>query len=123
MPTCCLAADFVSINAALFAASRLIERGAVFLGRGGQCVAGTDLARRGHFGIDAAIRMIEVFQQRARNREVADSSVRIDVGCRTARYPLDNSRPCGLSDGDRLIEKIKLEPGRPAGHINVAPEA
>src|SRR5262245_21823883 len=100
-PTYCPAADRVSITAALWFS----------LGRGGCSVAGSDVTGRGHFGIDATVGVIEVFQECARNCQVADSGVGIDVGCGTARYPLDDSCPRGLSDGDRLIEKIELTPG------------
>ena len=98
------------------------ERGAV-LGREAYCIAGGDLACRDHFGIDAAVGVIEVFQERAWDCQIADAGVRIDVGGGAALYSLDHLRPRSLSDGDRLVEQVEFAPGSTLDEIRSRTEA
>ena len=59
-------------------------------------IAESDFASRDHLGIDAAIGVIEIVQKRARNCQVADSGLRIDVGGGATLYSLDDLQPRGL---------------------------
>src|SRR5262249_38487023 len=96
----------------------------IFLGRSaGDAVADTDRAARDHLAIDAAVRVAVALHQDARDLQIADAGVRVDLGRGAAHDPLDDFQPYILTDVDLRADKVELAPGRPALDIKVAAKA
>ena len=86
-------------------------------------VAGSDLARCSHLGINPAIAVAESAHQRFRDVEVADAGQGIDVGGGAADDALDDFEAGVGADAHLFADKIELDPGRPACDIDIAAEA
>src|SRR5262249_39800272 len=86
-------------------------------------IADRDLARFDYFGVHTTVGVVEIFQQRTGNGEVANARVRIDIGRRTTLDALDDLQPRSPADRQGLIEKTEFVPCGPAGDIQVASKA
>ena len=71
-------------------------------------IADCNITRRHYFGIDATIGVVEIFEKRARDGQVADAGIRIDIGRGTALDTLDDLEPRIPADRQRLTDKIEL---------------
>src|SRR5450759_1119048 len=80
-------------------------------------IADRDVAARRHLGIDTAVGVSEALHQRARNGEVANAGIRINVGGRATLNTLDHFYSRAFTDDEFAPKQIELMPGRPARHI------
>ena len=74
------------------------------------------------FGVDAAIRVVEVLHQRLGDRQVPNPRRGIDFGRRAPDNAFDDLELSG-ADPQRLANQLELAPGRPTTDIEIAPEA
>src|SRR6185369_11356083 len=118
--TCCPAVDRTAVGKS-FNAPPLAGR---FLLRTRENeIADCNITRRHYFGIYATIGVVEIFEKRARDGQVADAGIRIDIGRGTALDTLDDLEPHILADRQRLTDKIELMPRGPARNIEVTAKA
>src|SRR5262245_5265498 len=118
--TCCPAVD----RTAAGKSSNAPPRAGRFLLRIGQNeIADRNIARRDHFGVHATIGVVEILQKSARDGQVADAGVRIDIGCGTTLDALDDLEPSIFADRQHLADKIELTPRGPTGDIEVTAKA
>src|SRR5262249_16864382 len=86
-------------------------------------IADRNITRRHHFGVYATVGVIEILEKRARDGQIAEAVVRIDIGRGTALDALDDLEPRIPADRQHLTEQIELMPRRPAGDIQVTAKA
>src|SRR6185437_1559533 len=94
-PMSCRATD-----GAEFPTTPQVKRPASSAGRFVYVVVNSDLATRDDLGIDAAIGMAEIVHQGARDRNVANPGIGVDLGGRAALDALDHFEPRIIADGD-----------------------
>src|SRR5476649_531922 len=102
--TCCPAADRI------LTAIPNAKRPALCAGRFFNLIANRDRAGANGFGINPAVGMAEIVHERARNGQVADAGVGIDLGGRAALDALDDLQPGG-ADRNFAVEQAELMPG------------
>ena len=76
-------------------------------------IADRNGARRGHLGIDTTVGVVEILQQRARDAQVADAGIGVNIGCGTALDTFDDLELRSFADGQHMAEKDRIH-ARPA---------